>query len=189
MHDEIEEKEKPEQIMTSREILKLVSRTGRMLSESAEEYLAMIDENPPIEVIPGNHYRTYDGSIVFVVKREGVCRCPVCTGGYIDTPLGRLELPEAMKESIEKRKAEHEESSEKRPRYHVIVLRGGHGVVDVTAEEPGESYFVGKDGQVIFTKPEHEGATRAQVAMAGMSLKQLMKVSIDPVAAEPVKAK
>jgi hypothetical protein len=168
----------PTKTSTAIEVLHIVKDVGTRLAESADGYLGMMEsESRPVVAI-GEFYSTFDGSVSYVARRKSKCTCPVCNGKAIKGPFGfMIAIPEEMQEQFNE---SHKVDDDNDPEFVVLVIRGGHGIKDLSGGEPGDEYIVNDEGLVIMGSLKKEDAiAKTFVAMAGLSLRRHIKVKID----------
>lgn len=130
----------------------------------------------------GAVYVTLDGSTVYIARKVGKCRCPVCTGGL---NIFKFMSGAFFGSSVDPEKTgegqEHVEAKEP-DQYEVVILRGGHGIDELVGAGPGAVYRVGADGLPSDMQPfdpeTAKGLTKRFLAMAGLSLRSSIELTI-----------
>ena len=154
------------------------AKAAQIMAESATGYQQMLDDyagdRPKIEI--GGFYSTYNGSTVYIARRDQKCTCPTCqtrlVGLQFLLSLTGADVPEAT---------HAQEYAKGPPVYVAVVIKGGHGLKDVVGEEPGDGYKVDQEGLIVGLPDveDHDCDLRAvHLAMVGLCLKKRLKVEI-----------
>jgi len=152
-----------------RHLQKVAERIGDSASAYLDVMAAELATNARPAVLIGSFYVTFDGSLVYIARRRGPCKCSICTGKGISffgvvIPVAGLPQPEPT--------AEPEDHG---PREFIaVVITGGHGIDELSGSGPGESFAIDAEGwtSASIDGPFANTASSASLAMAGLSLRR-----------------